>query len=83
MSKIASIRHQPDIRPVIQYPVFKMAGYPGKLLSGPSLIGTKKISNMIRFIKLFNSEQQTLLGPTQRVIKMGYNNQFKKNNDSS
>ena len=32
MSKIAGIR------PEIRHPVFKMAGYPAKLLSGPSLV---------------------------------------------
>ena len=28
------------IRPEIRYPVFRMAGYPAKLLSGPSLVKT-------------------------------------------
>ena len=39
--RISSIWHPPDIRPEIRYPVFRMAGYPAKLLSGPSLIITK------------------------------------------
>ena len=36
MSEISGIRQ--DIWPDIRYPVFKMAGYPAKLLSSPSLI---------------------------------------------
>ena len=44
MSKISSIRLSPDIRPEIRYPVFKMAGYPAKLLSSPSLAKTLSCS---------------------------------------
>ena len=37
-TEISSIRHPPDIRPDIWNPVFIMAGYPVRLLSGPSLL---------------------------------------------
>ena len=45
--RISGIRHPPDIR----YPVFKMAGYPAKLLSGPSLIRTSNYLK-IKWIKI-------------------------------
>ena len=34
---ISGVRHPPDIRLKIRYPLFRMAGYPAKLPSGPSL----------------------------------------------
>ena len=36
--EISGIRHPPDIRPEIRYLVLRMAGYPAKLLSSPSLL---------------------------------------------
>ena len=36
--RISGIRHPPDIRPDIRYPVFKMAGYPVGRISGKTAI---------------------------------------------
>ena len=36
--EISGIRHPPDIRPDIRYPVFKMAGYPVGRISGKTAI---------------------------------------------
>ena len=40
--EISSIWHPLDIRPEIWYPVLRMAGYPAKLLSSPSLVKSQK-----------------------------------------
>jgi hypothetical protein len=36
--RISGIRPSADIRPDIQYPAFRLAGYPAKSVSGESLV---------------------------------------------
>ena len=60
MSEISGIRHPPDIRPDPRYPVFRMAGYPAKLLCGPSLnllwISTKVRRKLVLFFEIHRED---------------------------
>ena len=55
--RISGIRHPPDIRPDIRYPVFKMAGYPVGRISGKTAIRSIPTNNTDYTFKLQNLQE--------------------------